>query len=435
MRKAILLVLLLSACQHAVFAQQQTDWGAFNQTINVKPYQGKNFRLEAAVKVQLIDSSAEAEIWVRVDRPNKKIGFFYNMMDKPIRSAEWKVYSITGKIDKDAERLAFGGLYHRRANFYYDEFRLLVESEKDKWEEIPVNQNGFEGDSAAIAQSWGYLRKGMNIRATKDNVYAGGQSLLVDGSRFTYPKAFGNNIDSGAYANVNNIRLYYEVYGSGEPLLLLHGNSSSIASFEKQIPELAKSYKVIALDSRGQGKSTEDGKTFTYELFAEDTRALLDHLQLDSVNVLGWSDGGNTGLILAMKYPAKVKRLAIMGANLYNNASSVKPWVNKLLKKELAGIKDTLRNSVFRKRMITLLLTQPAIDPAELQNITCPVLVMAGSDDVIKEEHTRLIAATIKRSQLIIFPKGDHEEPAKRPERFNKAVVDFLATASPRGLQ
>jgi pimeloyl-ACP methyl ester carboxylesterase len=115
-----------------------------------------------------------------------------------------------------------------------------------------------------------------------------------------------------------------------------------------------------------------------------------------------------------------------MGANLYNNASSVKPWVNHTLKKELSEIKDTTANDIFRKRMIDLLLHEPNLNEKELEKITCPVLVMAGSDDVIKEQHTRLIANTIKQSQLIIFPKGNHYEPRERPERFNKAVLEFF---------
>lgn len=212
-------------------------------------------------------------------------------------------------------------------------------------------------------------------------------------------------------------------------MLLLHGNSESIASFYKQIPQFSKYYKVIALDSRGQGKSTEDGKKFTYELFAEDTKALLDHLQLDSVNILGWSDGGNIGLIMAMKYPVKVKQLAVMGANLYNNSSSVKGAVNRYLRKELSQIKDTLNKSIFRKRMIELLLHEPNIKAEDLEKIACPVLVMAGSNDVIKQSHTELIAGKIKRSKLVIFEKGSHYEPWEHPERFNKTVLDFLKPA------
>jgi len=217
--------------------------------LSVKEYAGKKFRIEAAVKVNLIDSTADAEVWVRVDRENKKMGFFYNMMDKPIRSNEWKVYSISGRIDKDAEYLVFGGLYHRKGIYYYDEFKLYIETEKGKFEEIALPYGGFESDSVTTAKSWGYLknRQGVKINVTDKESYAGKQSFCVDASAFTPPKTYGNNDSTGRYANVNGIKIYYEEYGQGDPLLLLHGNSSSISLFEKQIPELAKQFHVIAV--------------------------------------------------------------------------------------------------------------------------------------------------------------------------------------------
>ena len=426
----LLLILLAGILLQVPASAQQSsiNWGAFNQTIDIKPYRGKKFQLQAAVKVKTIDSTAAGQVWVRVDRPNKKMGFFYNMMDKPIRLNEWKTYTIKGEIAKDAEYLSFGGLYHDKGLFYYDDFKLLIETEKNKMEEVPIGQPGFEGDTSLVRKSWAYFqsRTGFSISQTDQAAYEGTHSFLVDGSNFAPPKTYGSNSDVGHFASVNNIKLYYEAYGEGEPLLLLHGNSESIASFRLQIPVLSKQYKVIALDSRGQGKSTEDGKKFSYDLFAEDTKALLDHLQLDSVHILGWSDGGNIGLIMAIKYPSKVKSLATMGANLYNNSESVKPWVNNLLRKERRELYDTIPRDKFRMRMIDLLLNEPNVKEESLKNISCPVLVMAGSDDVIKEAHTKLIAGNIKQSQLAIFPKGNHYEPSERPERFNKTVLDFL---------
>ena len=428
MRLLLILSVVLLSQLPASSQQSTTNWGAFSQRIDVKSYRGKKFQLQAAVKMKSIDSAAACSIWVRVDKPNRKIGFFYNMMDKPIRSNEWKIYTINGKIDKDAEWLAFGGLYHDKGLFYYDDFKILVETEKNKMEEIPVVEGGFESDTSVIRASWGFLQKrnGVSVSQTDQAAYSGKYSFLVDGSNFAPAKTYGSNSDAGHFVSVNNIKLYYEVYGEGEPLLLLHGNSESIASFRLQIPVLSKHYKVIALDTRGQGRSTEDGKKFSYDLFAEDTKALLDHLQLDSVHILGWSDGGNIGLIMAIKYPSKVKSLATMGANLYNNSSSVKPWVNNILKKERLELNDTVPRDVFRIRMINLLLNEPNIKEESLKNISCPVLIMAGSDDVIKATHTKMIAGNIKQSQLVIFPKGNHYEPSERPERFNKTVLDFL---------
>lgn len=411
-------------------AQIAADWGAFMRVVPAKKYAGKKFRIEAAVKVELIDPTADAEVWVRVDRENKKMGFFYNMMDKPIRLNEWKIYSVSGKIDKDAEYLVFGGLYHRKGIFYFDEFKFFLETEKDKFEEVVLTDNDFESADTTTFKSWGYLkdRKGIKINTTKKEFYAGKQSLAVDASAFEAPKTYGSNDSTGKYATVNGIKIYYEEYGTGEPLLLLHGNSSSINLFEKQIPELSKQFRVIAVDTRGQGKSGEDGKTYTYDLFAEDMNALLNYLNLDSVNVLGWSDGGNTGLIMAMKYPQKVKRLVTMGANVFIDKTVVDKWVFKeldnQLKKELKG--DTTAWGINRRRLITLLLTEPKHSFEELKIIQCPVLVVAGEKDVIKEAHTKAIAANIPNSTLLIASKETHYFPSENPKVFNAAVIEFL---------
>ena len=409
-------------------AQRVLDWSAFGIVMNAKPWAGKKFRVEAAVKTQCIDSTADAEVWVRVDRENKKTGFFYNMMDKPIRSKDWKVYSITGKIDKDALYLVMGGLYHRKGNFWFDDFKLFIETEKGSFSEVPVPNGSFESDSGL--KNW--LTGFRNVNNYKTNpvngqAYSGKRSLLVDGSSFTNEKTFGNNDTAGHFAQVNNIRIYYETYGKGEPLLLLHGNSESAGSFYKQIPDFSKKFKVYAIDSRGQGKSTDDGRTFTYDLFADDMNALLDQLHLDSVNILGWSDGGNTGLIMAMKYPAKVKKLITMGAVIFIDNTVVDKWVFKTLNKEKKEIgDDTLFNSKMRLRLIDLLLTEPRHQFAELKTISCPVLVMAGEKDIVKENHTRGIAENIPLSTLLIAPKETHEYPWDNPKAFNKAVLDFL---------
>ena len=429
MKRILFFIVFLVFITEFTSAQTEKDWGAFNYRVDPSAYLGKKFRLEAAVKVQLIDSTADGEIWIRVDKPDKKFGFFYNMMDKPIRLNKWKVYTINGKIDKEATAIYFGGLYHRRGIFYFDDFKFFVETGKDKWVQVALPDGGFENDTAAIKKSWGFLqqRGGFVSSVTETEAYEGTRSFRIDGSKFVTEDTYGNNSHAGKYVNVNGIKIYYEEYGTGEPLLLLHGNSSSISLFEKQIPELAKQFRVIAVDTRGQGKSGEDGKTYTYDLFADDMNALLDHLKLDSVNILGWSDGGNTGLIMAMKYPKKVKRLVTMGANVFIDKTVVDKWVFKLLnkeKKELQG--DTLYNSQNRLRLIELLLTEPKHRIEELKTITCPVLVIAGEKDIIKEEHTKTIAANIANSSLLIAPKETHYFPSENPKLFNATVIDFF---------
>jgi len=430
MKKILCCLLAMIFTFQSVSAQMPKDWGAFNQRVDATPYVGKKFRLEAAVKVQVIDSTAEGEVWLRVDKADKKTGFFYNMMDKPIRLNEWKVYTISGKIDKNAASIYFGGLYHRKGIFYFDDFKLFIETKKDNWEQVALPDGGFESIPDTIKKTWKFLqqRGGFNVGVSEEHAYEGKKVFKIDGSSFEPEDTYGNNRHTGKYANVNGIRIYYEEYGEGEPLLLLHGNSCSINLFEKQIPVLSKQFRVIAVDTRGQGKSGEDGKTYTYDLFAEDMNALLDELHLDSVNILGWSDGGNTGLIMAMKYPKKVKRLVAMGANVFIDNSvvdkSVFKELDKQIKKELKG--DTSAWGKNRLRLVTLLLTEPKHSFEELKVIKCPVLVVAGEKDIIKEEHTKSIAANIPGSTLLIGPGETHYFPSENPKVFNAAVIDFF---------
>ena len=410
-------------------AQMPQNWDAFAQKIDVTNYQGKRFRFQAAVKVHCADSAAQGEIWARIDKKDKTMGFFYNMADKPIRLNEWKVYTIEGKIDKGAKWLNIGGLYFSNGEFSFDDFKVSIEEKKGKWISVPLEDAGFEEDMDSVNKTWYFFhnRNGFTKNISSDTAYEGKKYLQIVGKGIRKEIEYGNNRAAGKYAAVNGIKLYYETYGEGEPLLLLHGNRSPIGSFYKQIPELSKHFKVIAVDTRGQGKSTEDGKTYTYNLFAEDMNAFLDYLKLDSVNILGWSDGGNTGLIMAMKYPRKVKRLVTMGADVFIDTSVVAPWVFAEVKKQIKeSSKDTSYNARNNVRLANLLITEPQHTFDELKTIQCPVLVMAGENDVIKENHTRGIASHIPRGVLMIVPKATHYLPQEDPVLFNKTVINFF---------
>ncbi|MFD0763589.1 alpha/beta fold hydrolase [Mucilaginibacter lutimaris] len=120
---------------------------------------------------------------------------------------------------------------------------------------------------------------------------------------------YGRNTAVGKYANIRGIKIYYEVYGQGEPLLIIHGNGGSINNFVYQIPYFAQKYRVILADSRAQGKTVDNADSLSYEMIADDLNGLLDHLKIKNANVIGWSDGGIEGLLLAMYHPDKVKNL------------------------------------------------------------------------------------------------------------------------------
>src|SRR5689334_12514819 len=154
------------------------------------------------------------------------------------------------------------------------------------------------------------------------------------------PKSvYGKNKAAGKYFDIRGFKMYCEVYGQGKPLLIIHGNGGSINNFIYQIPYFSKKYKVIIADSRAQGKSTDKGDSLTYEMMADDYAALLDAMKIDSAYVIGWSDGGINGILMAIRHPEKVKKLAITGANLRPDTTAVPKEVWDLVLPMYEGLK------------------------------------------------------------------------------------------------
>lgn len=239
---------------------------------------------------------------------------------------------------------------------------------------------------------------------------------------------YGKNTKVGQYAELRGIKMYYEIYGTGEPLLIIHGNGGSIADFNFQIPFFEKKYKVILADSRAQGKTVDDRDSLSYEMMADDLDALLDVLKLDSCYVIGWSDGGINGLLLAMRHPEKVKKLAITGANLWPDSTAVDPWVWETT---LEGYNATLQQTSSPQqkkqlKLMRLLSFEPNISTKQLSAISCPTLVMGGDHDVIRTDHTMLIAQSIPKSYLWIVPNSGHAVPIFKSSAFNNNILDFF---------
>jgi pimeloyl-ACP methyl ester carboxylesterase len=240
---------------------------------------------------------------------------------------------------------------------------------------------------------------------------------------------YGNNKKAGKYVNIRGCNIYYEIYGKGEPLLIIHGNGGSIKDFSNQIPFFSPKYQVILADSRAQGKSNDDQDSLSYEMMADDFALLLDHLKIDSANVIGWSDGGINGLLLASRHPKKVKKLAVTGANLIPDAEiAIDPWVVQDVKKAMDSL-SVLPQSLQVKRSLKLqklLYFQPHISHEELAKIQCPTLVIGGDNDVILPKHTLEIAENIRQSYLWILPNSGHSTPIFYKDIFNHTVQDFF---------
>jgi len=239
---------------------------------------------------------------------------------------------------------------------------------------------------------------------------------------------YGHNAAAGSTFVHDGVKLYYEVYGVGEPVLLVHGNGGSIADMAAQIDHFRKRYKVIAMDSRDQGQSADSPDKITYEKMTGDLAALLDHLKAGPVNVLGWSDGGIEALLLAIGHPEKVKKIASMAANLNPTDEALSSEVIGLVKTMVTSMPSDTAEARRERKVTGMMLEEPHIDPKALEQIKAPTLVLAGDHDLIRLEHIVEIFNHVPNAQLAIFPNATHMIPFDDPATFNAAVDRFFRT-------
>ena len=247
------------------------------------------------------------------------------------------------------------------------------------------------------------------------------------------------NRPQGQRVKVNGIDLYYEVFGDGPPLLLIHGGAATIESWYGQIPEFSKKFKVIAVDSRGHGRTQDAEGPINFKIMAADFEALLQHLGIKSVSIVGWSDGGVTGLEMAMSRPDLVKKVVTLGAH------SRPEGMTEEFKSEVEGagpdrFPEILINGykalspdgpehwpvVFGK-LKTMWLTLPNFQESELRAVTCPVLLLVGEKDIVREEESKRMASLIPKSRLKVLEGASHYSPVEIPEIVNEVILGFLA--------
>lgn len=223
-----------------------------------------------------------------------------------------------------------------------------------------------------------------------------------------------------------DISHHYIEQGSGFPLILLHGNGEDCSYFEHQMEPFAEHFRVIALDTRGHGKTPRGDAPFTIRQFAEDLFVFMDLHDIAKAHVLGFSDGGNIAMAFALSHPERVEKLILNGANL--DASGVKRSTQIPIEIGYRIAKFFSKKSPEAKKnaeLLGLMVNEPLINPEELHQIQNPTLVIAGEKDMIKKEHTRLIAKSIPKSTLTIIP-GNHFIANKSPQTFNEVVLSFL---------
>lgn len=222
-----------------------------------------------------------------------------------------------------------------------------------------------------------------------------------------------------------NILLNYIKCGEGKDLILLHGNGEDMGYFSNQVDFFAKSFTVYAIDTRGHGDSPRGSAPFTLSQFADDLLNFMDRQGIKKAHILGFSDGGNIGLIFALRYPDRVDRLILNGANIF--PKGLEEDVFAEIKAEYEKLSCATSTQQIRQReLLSLMVNEPNLTALDLKEVKCPTLVIAGTKDMIKEEHTRLIAESIPSSRLVFIP-GGHFIAASNPKKFNEAVFEFLA--------
>ena len=236
------------------------------------------------------------------------------------------------------------------------------------------------------------------------------------------------------YAPVNGIRIWYAAFGRGEPVLLLHGGLANSNYWGNQVPALARSYRVIVMDSRGHGRSTRDERPYGYDLMASEVLGLMDFLKLPKAAIVGWSDGAILGLDIAIHHPERLTKLFAFAAN--SDPSAVadiahSPVFNAYIaraEKEYQALSPTPdQYKSFLGQISKMWETQPNFTADELRSITVPVwIVDADHDEAIKRENTELMASQIPNAGLLLQPEVSHFSFLQDPGQFTSDVLHFL---------
>lgn len=245
-----------------------------------------------------------------------------------------------------------------------------------------------------------------------------------------------------------HLGLYYEIYGTGEPLLLLHGGYYDVNAWSNQIPELSKHFRVIAVDSRGHGASTDGDQPLSYQLLTSDIIALMYYLKIPETDVVGWSDGGVIAIQMGIYYPSRIKRAVLIGATIQFKGSlkphyqwfiSVGPffklYANIMLSKYYKTrnphpeswflFRDKVYNMWLSDCYLPLKTNEDCLEP--LARITAPMLILVGKNEMIRHEHTEAIHRAISNSRLVIIPDANHYVAMQKPQEVNQAILLFLS--------
>lgn len=248
---------------------------------------------------------------------------------------------------------------------------------------------------------------------------------------------------SGAYADAGGVSTYYEVRGTGDPVVLLHGGMCTAETFDAQAGPLAERHRVYVPERRGHGRTPDVDGPITYDNMADDTIAFMEAVGLEPAHLVGWSDGALVGLLVAMRRPDLVRKLVLIGQ--YVNLDGAREEGKALMEAFTAETFPPMFRELYAavspdgpdhfdvvfEKLAPLWRGDPGIALDDLAGVSAPTLVVAGDDDVVTVEHAAAIARALPEAQLAIVPGTSHALPMEKPELVNGLLLDFLADEQP----
>ena len=251
----------------------------------------------------------------------------------------------------------------------------------------------------------------------------------------------GKRVKKG-YFHREDIRLYYEIYGSGFPLIMLHGNGESHKVFDRQARELSEKYRVILVDSRGHGRSVIKRKKQEMPILisdmSEDVVCLMDYLGMKKAILIGFSDGANIALELASSHPERAAAVVSVSGNafpsgLYRIVRLVitAEYMLTCMLEHIPYSGRMRRKLIYRRQMAGLILYSPRLNADRLGRITAPVLLLAGMLDLIRPSHTKWMADMIPDSKLRLVKRATHAAFFKKEKQYMRYIWEFLECRVP----
>lgn len=249
------------------------------------------------------------------------------------------------------------------------------------------------------------------------------------------------------YAPVNGLQMYYEIYGSGQPLVLMHGGMTTAEDFGLVVPTFAQIRQVIAFERQGHGHTADIDRPFSLEQWADDTAALLQHLNIEQVDILGYSTGGSVALAFALRYPKMVSRLVFASA-IYNREGYYPSIMEGLLQATADDMPDILRKMYTRvapnpenwsklvKKSVESVAEFKGWQKKDIRTISAPTLVMVGDSDIVRTEHAVELYRLISNAKLAILPDTDHVGILVQHAAWTAGIItEFLSAPMPETIQ